>query len=351
MYRLAVLALLACGAYADQVILANGDRLSGSIQRLADGKLLVRTEMAGPVEIPWRNVTSMVTTQPLYVLLKNGTVLSGAVVRSPKGLRIDSTNASVDVARDEVIALRSYEEQLAYQVRQERTLAPRFLDPWTGFLDTGLSAARGNADVTTVSVGGNAVRTKPRNKLSLAFNSLYALNSTNTPTQVTANLRRGGFRYEVNLGPHQFFFLSGDGEFDALQKLDLRAVGGVGFGRHVLRGRRHTFDVFAGSTVNREIFATGLRRLSGEALLSEESSHRINDLLTIRQKLGVFPKLTDAGMYRLTFDSSAVTTLMRWLSWQVSVSDRYISDPVPGTLRNDILLTTGFRFNLLPRRF
>jgi len=38
-----------------------------------------------------------------------------------------------------------------------------------------------------------------------------------------------------------------------------------------------------------------------------------------------------------------VTRLKRWLSWQVTASDRLISDPVPGRKKNDILLTTGFR--------
>jgi hypothetical protein len=47
-------------------------------------------------------------------------------------------------------------------------------------------------------------------------------------------------------------------------------------------------------------------------------------------------------------DATAATTLLRWLSWQVSVSNRYLNNPVPGSRRNDLLLTTGFRFTLLP---
>jgi len=349
--RGAVFALLASSACADQVILSNGDRISGRVQRLSAGKLLLETDMAGPVVIPWTNVASMVTTQPLYVLLKNGKILSGAVVRSPKGLRVDGNTTSVDIQRDDVAEMRSYQEQLTHQVKVERTLAPRFLDPWTGFLDTGISAARGNADVTTVSIGANAVRSKVRDKLTLAFSSLYARNSSSNPTQITANVRRGGVRYEFNFSPKHFVFVSGDGEADELQRLKLRAVGGVGYGRHVFQSSRNTFDLFAGTTVNKEIFDTGLHRLSGEALLREESSHKITGNFVLRQKIGIFPNVTNAGAYRLALDASAVTSLVRWLSWQVSIGDRYLSNPLPGTLKNDVLLTTGFRFNLLPPRF
>ena len=39
----------------------------------------------------------------------------------------------------------------------------------------------------------------------------------------------------------------------------------------------------------------------------------------------------------------AVTNLNRWLSWQVTASDRFLSNPVAGRRRNDVLFTTGLR--------
>jgi putative salt-induced outer membrane protein YdiY len=349
MFRLAVFTLLAAGsAFADQVTLANGDKLSGRIQRLADGKLQLATEMAGAVSIPWGNVSFIVSTQPLYVVLKNGQVLSGAIVQSPKGLRVENSGQGTDISRDEVTVLRSYEQQLDFQVAEERRLAPHFLDPWQGFVDVGLSAARGNTDSTTISAGFNAARTRTRDKLTTYFNGLYSRNRTQLPVTVTSDTRRGGLRYELNFNPRAFGFVSGDFEADALQQLDLRVVGGAGFGRHVIQNKRNTFDLFGGATANREHYSTGLLRLTAEGLFSEESTHRINGTFSFRQKLGVFPNLTDTGDYRLTLDTTAVTTLLRWLSWQVTISDRYSTDPVPGTRKNDIFITTGFRVNLLP---
>jgi len=39
-----------------------------------------------------------------------------------------------------------------------------------------------------------------------------------------------------------------------------------------------------------------------------------------------------------------VTKLSRWLSWQLSLSDRLNSNPIPGKKKNDVLFTTGLRF-------
>jgi hypothetical protein len=36
-------------------------------------------------------------------------------------------------------------------------------------------------------------------------------------------------------------------------------------------------------------------------------------------------------------------TIVGWLSWQITLSDRFHSDPLPGLQKNDLLLTTGVR--------
>ena len=35
------------------------------------------------------------------------------------------------------------------------------------------------------------------------------------------------------------------------------------------------------------------------------------------------------------------TKIWKWLSWNVSLSDRYLSNPAPGRKTNDVLYTTG----------
>jgi hypothetical protein len=335
-------------ANADQVTLSNGDRLSGSIENLIGAKLSLRSEMMGMVTVPWKNVASIVSTQPLYIVLKDGDTFTGSLIQAEHGFVLQNSQRTLAVEKNDVVALRSFEQQAEWQAAEARRQAPRFFDPWTGFIDLGLSLARGNAKVATYSSRMNGVRTTPRHKLTLNLTSLYSHNNSTPPARVTANVRRGDAEWDINISPRQFAFLTGSLEYDQLQKLDLRAVGGVGYGRHVVKNSRNTFDLSIGTTINHESFATGLHRLSSEGLLSEQSTHILNHSLTLKQRFIFFPNITQPGEYRISFDGSAVTSLLRWLSWQVSVGDRYLSNPLPGTLPNDLLLTTGFRFNLLP---
>jgi hypothetical protein len=43
----------------------------------------------------------------------------------------------------------------------------------------------------------------------------------------------------------------------------------------------------------------------------------------------------------VTFDFGATARLKSWLVWNAVLSDRYLRNPVPGRLNNDILYSTG----------
>ena len=59
-----------------------------------------------------------------------------------------------------------------------------------------------------------------------------------------------------------------------------------------------------------------------------------------------FPNLTNGGEYRVNFDITLVTDISRRIGWQITLSDRYLSNPPPGFEKNDLLLTTGLKIKL-----
>ena len=70
------LLLAAFAARADQVVLKNGDRLTGKIVS-GDGKtLLLKSEFAGDVTVQWDAITDIESSDNIYITLKNGTRLS-----------------------------------------------------------------------------------------------------------------------------------------------------------------------------------------------------------------------------------------------------------------------------------
>lgn len=80
--------LLVCGATlhpaaADEVRLTNGDRLTGTAVRLADGKLTFKTDYAGEIGLDWGQVVALATDEPVRVVLADGTRIEGTLSPAP----------------------------------------------------------------------------------------------------------------------------------------------------------------------------------------------------------------------------------------------------------------------------
>src|ERR1700683_4956925 len=74
--------------FADQVVLKNGDRLTGTITKSDDKTLLIKTEFAGDVTVQWPAVQEVTSTQPLHVALSNGKTVSGPVTTADGSLGV-----------------------------------------------------------------------------------------------------------------------------------------------------------------------------------------------------------------------------------------------------------------------
>src|SRR5436190_11229379 len=340
-----LLIALTITAFADQVTLTNGDRITGQILKSDAAELVLKTEFAGDLKIQWKAIDTLTSTAPLYVHLTSGDTLAGPVTTDNGQFRVATANTgTVTVTRDKVRALTSKEEEAAYEKAVERLRNPSLLDLWTGFVDTGLSMARGNSFSTTFNMGMSAVRITPRDKISVYFTSIYSKNKTNGISVLGADADRGGIRYDANFAGKNFAFGATDLEYDKFQDLDLRAVFGGGLGRHVIKTDRTMLDLFGGGALNKEFFANNVSRTSGEIQVGDVLNYKVNRSFQLIQSLVFFPNLSETGEYRMNFDVAAVVTLKKWLGFRLAVSDRYLSNPMrPGIKNNDFLLTTGIR--------
>lgn len=346
--RFAALALLlVCAAVdcaADHVTLKNGDRLTGTVVKTDAKSLVFKSEFAGEVTIPWDAVSDLDSTAAVYVGLKGGQLISGPISLSAGKAQMRTAAAGlVSAPRAEIEFIRSGDEQKAYETTIERYQNPRLVDLWAGFVDFGFSGARGNARTSAMTTGANAARLTSRDKIEVYFNSLYASNSTTDVSLVTANSMRGGVGYNLNVSPKLFGWAATDLEFDEFQGLDLRFAPSGGLGYHAWRSDRGFLDFRGGISMNREFFTGGIDRTSAEALLAQEALYRLTQRVVLREKLSFLPNLSEGGDYRSNLDLSAETAIWKWLGWHFTVSDRLLSNPVPGRKRNDFLFTTGLR--------
>lgn len=88
-------------------------------------------------------------------------------------------------------------------------------------------------------------------------------------------------------------------------------------------------------------YSTPLIRDAAEAYFGDDYSYRLSASTSIVQGFRMFNDLTNTGTYRTNFDIGASTKIAKWLTWNLSLSDRYLSHPASGRKTNDYLYTTG----------
>jgi hypothetical protein len=324
---------------ADQVVLSNGDTITGAIVKKDGAKLTIKSEFLGEVTMPWSAVKSIKSDAELVVVLPGGETVKGKLSTSGDALQVAAPTGAKSAPLTTVTAVRDAAEEHVW----ERLQHPSLLELWTGNFDMGLALARGNARTDTLTTAFTASRITTKDKITLYFNQIYGSARINGVSSDVANSERGGWAYNRDLSPRFFVNTLNDYEHDTFQNLDLRFVAGAGGGWNAIKREKTHFDLSAGIDYDRDNFSDHTHRNSAEANYGDSLLYKASAATTITQAFRIFHNLSQSGEYRMNFDLSAVTSIKKWLGWHVTASDRYLSDPAFGRQRNDILLSTGFR--------
>ncbi len=70
-------------------------------------------------------------------------------------------------------------------------------------------------------------------------------------------------------------------------------------------------------------------------------AYKLRPSSAITQTFRMFNNLTNTGSYRINADIGFNTRVMKWLTWNVTLSDRYLSNPAPFRKTNDLIYATG----------
>jgi putative salt-induced outer membrane protein YdiY len=330
---------------ADTVVLQNGDHLTGTFVS-ADGKTMAfKTPYEGQVSVKWANVKEITTTEPIFVTTVSKKIVSGPITKTDGTLVVHTSTGTVDVPLAQVKLARSSKEEAKYQ----KSLHPSFTHNWKGNAGLGFSLARGNSHATNLTTSFNMRRNTLSDEITLAESSVYS--TATAADTVTANAILGSARYDINANPLLFGFVSAVYAHDELQGLDLRQIYSGGLGWHAIANPNTTLNIAAGVNYTRETYngsatlapGVSVQRNLAAATTGEDFRHKFDKITSIDEQFYFYPDLSnDVGQYRFTLSATADTHVTGWLSWQVGLTDLYVSNPpLTGTVPNDVILSTS----------
>jgi hypothetical protein len=335
---------------AEQVTLKNGDHLSGAIVSMDGKKLVLKTSYAGDVAIDWAEVSQFSSDKDTLVVTKaDKQLVSGTVATEGDNIAVATSSGVQMLPRAQVATMRSPADQAAY----EKSLHPSMLEGWAGGGNFGLAVARGNSETTNVALGFNAARKTTNDTWIVNAASLYS--TDNRLNATTANSFLGLIRYDRNISKRWFVYGVFSGMYDELQQLNYRFMPGAGVGFHAIATDRTTLDLLGGFGYTRESYYNGTVNNLATATLGDEFAYKITKTTTFTQSLYYLPSLNQPvyvpgpgqshpDNYRINFTAGIATKLNGWMTANANFLDQYVSQPVPGNKKNNVIFTTGLGF-------
>ncbi|WP_171035245.1 DUF481 domain-containing protein [Limnobacter alexandrii] len=200
---------------AANVLLKNGDRLSGEVIKLSDNILTLKSPLFGEVQLPWKQVLELQSDEGVTVKLKDGSTAKGKVTLSQQGeLIIDQG----DLGRSRPL-----------QRADIAMFNPPVVDnsvKYTGRANLGGVFNRGNSEDDALNFDAELIARTPESRYTVAAE----VNEAESAGVTTTSNRYLLTQYDAFLSEKDYLFVNAKGEQDELADLNLRTSLGAGYG-------------------------------------------------------------------------------------------------------------------------
>jgi hypothetical protein len=231
---LGILLLAPSSVLADEVRLLNGDKLTGKIKRLQEGKLTIETDMAGTVVIPFENVATFSTDEPVDLHLDDGSRLKQKVSVSEAERRIEMESSEIlggqPISLDRVSAINPRPTQ------------------WDGSLTLGAEIDVGDTVERNYNARFEAVRRSKVDRINFLVTYTGERNKATGDWVTTKREMEGRLDYDFFFTEKAFIWVGSSAERDGMADLDLRFGAGGGLGYQWVEDPDLKFNTRAGMT-------------------------------------------------------------------------------------------------------
>ena len=231
-------------AAADELRLKNGDRISGTLVAMEEGKLIFKTSYAGEVSITWEEISTMSTEAPIRVVLSDETALNGITQSAEAG--------KMKMRMGKIV------ETVSFDLKEVRAINPKpaATEPAVktkGHVNIGITSTKGNSETGTQHFDGEFVARTEKNRFTIGGE----FNRAEDDGAKTVNNAFGSLKYDHFLTRQWYLYSSASFEKDEFKDLDLRTTLGLGAGYQFMETPVTNLSLEAGLTYVNEDYDTG----------------------------------------------------------------------------------------------
>ena len=340
-YRVLIVAtclvLFVQAGLGDELRLKNGDRLTGKIVQLVDGKLLFKSDVTGETTVALSNIETFNSDDPIEVHLKDGTSFKQKVSSAGAGRFV--------VEGDETLKAQEFAVGDIVSINPPAKPIPK----WTGDVSAGLTLTRGNTRTETVSASLNLMKRTENDRTMI--NGDYAKgkqdNKTTGQTETIEDWWRLKGRYDYFVSKKLFAFVDGRYEKDAVANLDRRMIIGGGAGYQWVESPEMNFSTEGGIASLYEKFDNQTDSNSEISLqLGYHFDKKLVKKVSFTNDLTYYPSIDKFSDYFLTTTAGIRADFTERMFVTFKAIFNYDATPAIGAHSTDVkyFLGLGYRF-------
>jgi putative salt-induced outer membrane protein YdiY len=316
------------GALADKVVLVNGDTLTGTVVKAEGGKLTLKTEYSGPIEIDITQIKTITSDNPVEVRLATGEVLKGKLQSLPDGKMV------VEKSEERDRAVIDWTKVSA--INPPPVVPPQ----WHGNVTAGGSIQTGNTDRRTAAFAAEAMRKTDDDRLTFR----YLFNYADEDGDVTSRSHYGMGKYDYFFTKKWYGYLTTELESDTFKDLTLRVTASPGVGYQVWDDKIKALGLEAGLAYVNENWDDGKDKDYIAARGGFNFRYNLWNFATFTDQFVIYPSL-ESSKYTLRNEAAVTKPLStRWSLKLANIVD-YDSKPPDGIKKTDVYWIGGLQFN------
>jgi putative salt-induced outer membrane protein len=316
-------------ALGDKIILENGDILTGTVEKVIDGKLTYVTDYAGPIVIPIAKIKEILTDKPLEIHLLSGEVLKGKI-------------KSVE---DNKLLVEESPERAPTTIEMKNVASINPPPPprakWTGNIAAGGNIQTGNTDRASAFITAELGRRTEKDRLKFRYLFNYGVEDD----ELTTRNHYGEAKYDYFFTKKIFGYIGVELYNDKFKDTKLRTFVGPGVGYQVWEDPVKSLLFEAGLSY------FNLDRYDGEdedglaARLGWDFRYNIMKWLIFTDRFQFYPTIADGGDYFIRNEAALTVPLSAHWSLKFANIVDYNSNPTPGFKKTDVQYIGALQFS------
>ena len=367
-HRLAFLVLLLVfgAAHADEVILSNGDRLTGTVVRKEAEQLIFNTSYAGEIKIAWSQVVRVTTDNPMSLVLSDQSLAQArtiGVVPEPKPSPAESPASGDETGTGKPSPAEPQPGDVSPPQpdarKTEATPAPIPVDAiayinagpgvdllgvrWKGRVNIGGNGNRGNSRTDNVRIEGEAVARQQQNRWTLSG----VFDRGTDQDAVTRHNWRASGKYDLFIGPRWYGYSMLTLESDRFRDIHRRDTIGAGVGHQFIDTERTRLSLEGGLNFVRTDFEQAPDESYPALRWAVNYDQRLfGTEMQIFHNHELLSDITDVERTFIRSQTGLRLPLLRRLMATAQLNVDYDNKPAPGKLKSDrvYLFTVGYHW-------